>query len=90
MCSFGYLKSLPVDYLKIDGNFVRDILEDPLDGEIVLSSDRVASRPRIQTIAEFMENNAIRELLHEIGVDYVQGYGVGQVLPLTGAANDSL
>jgi diguanylate cyclase (GGDEF)-like protein/PAS domain S-box-containing protein len=82
MSSFSYLKNLPVDYLKIDGYFVRDILDDPLDAEIVSAIGKIAARMEIRTIAEFVENDAIRERLLDIGIDYVQGYGVAPVLPL--------
>jgi diguanylate cyclase (GGDEF)-like protein/PAS domain S-box-containing protein len=82
MSSFAYLKNLPVDYLKIDGHFVRDILDDPFDGQIVSAIGAIASSLGIRTVAEFVESDAIRERLIEIGIDYVQGYGVAPVLPL--------
>lgn len=82
MSSFGYLKNLPVDYLKIDGYFVRNLLEEPLDRAIVSSINEIASLLGIRTIAEFVENEAIRERAIEIGIDYVQGHGISPVLPL--------
>ncbi|MEB3212695.1 MAG: EAL domain-containing protein [Leptolyngbyaceae bacterium] len=83
MSSFGYLKSLPVDYLKIDGNFVRDILEDPIDFTIVKFIHTISKTIGMKTIAEFVENQIVRDRLHEIGVDYVQGYGIAMPTPLS-------
>ncbi len=78
MSSFAYLKHLPVDYLKIDGAFIRDILDDPIDRAMVEAINKVAQLMGIQTIAEFVENSDQLELLREIGVDYAQGYGVSR------------
>ena len=78
MSSFAYLKHLPVDYLKIDGAFIRDILDDPIDRAMVEAINKVAQLMGIQTIAEFVENLDQLELLREIGVDYAQGYGVSR------------
>jgi diguanylate cyclase (GGDEF)-like protein/PAS domain S-box-containing protein len=82
MCSFNYLKSLPVDYVKIDGSFVQDILSDPLDFLIVESINKIANLMNIQTIAESVETQEIRKRLQEIGIDYVQGYAIAPVTPL--------
>lgn len=76
MSSFGYLKYLPVDYLKIDGVFIRNILEDKVDAVMVEAIARVAGVMGIQTVAEYVENNAIKQFLAKIGVDYGQGYGI--------------
>ena len=86
MSSFGYLKELPVDYLKIDGAFVKDILSDPVDRAMVTAICDIGHVMGVRTIAEFVESDAIREVLQEIGVDYVQGYGVAwpQLLPPAG------
>ena len=78
LSSFGYLKTLPVDYLKIDGFFVKDIVEDPIDYTMVKSINEIGHEMGKKTIAEFVENDAILNKLREIGVDYVQGYGVGR------------
>jgi diguanylate cyclase (GGDEF)-like protein len=78
MSSYSYLKRLPVDYLKIDGSFVRDILSSPTDEAIVKSINEVAHFMGKQTIAEFVCDEPIRERLQEIGVDYVQGYAVAK------------
>lgn len=76
MSSFSYLKNLPVDFLKIDGNFVRDIASDPIDYAMVEAVNRVGHVMGIKTIAEFVENDKVLEQLQKIGVDYVQGYGI--------------
>ncbi len=76
--SYGYLKSLPVDYLKIDGIFVKDIIQDPIDLALVKSINEVGHILNMKTIAEFVENDDIRNILVDIGVDYGQGYGIGR------------
>jgi len=81
MSSFGYLKYLPVDYLKIDGGFVKDMEHDLIDYAMVDAINKVGQVLGLKTIAEFVENDAIRKLLKELGVDYVQGYGIGKPKP---------
>ncbi|MES2103033.1 MAG: EAL domain-containing protein [Pseudomonadota bacterium] len=83
MSSFSYLKHLPVDYLKIDGSFIMEIVDSPTDRAMVESINQIAHVMGKQTIAEFVENDAIIACLKTIGVDFVQGYGVGrpQALP---------
>ena len=81
--SFGYLKQLPVDYIKIDGTFVRDIVDDPIDFEMVRSIHDIAQVMGLKTIAEFVENDNIRNKLSEIGVDYLQGYGIGRPVSIS-------
>ena len=78
LSSFAYLKNLPVDYLKIDGMFVRDILTDPIDLAMVRSINDIGHVMGKKTIAEFVENDEILAKLREIGVDYAQGYGIGR------------
>ena len=78
LSSFTYLKNLPVDYLKIDGSFVRDILKDPIDFAMVRSINEVGQVMGKKTIAEFVENDETLEALKEIGVDFAQGYGIGK------------
>ena len=80
--SFSYLKKLPVDYLKIDGNFVRNMTENLFDRTMVEFFDRLSKMKNIQTIAEFVENDAIITQLKEIGINYAQGYGVEKPVPL--------
>ena len=74
MASFAYLKSLPVNFIKIDGNFVHDITKNPLSREIVESIHKIAQVMGIATIAEHAEDQETLELLRTIGIDYVQGY----------------
>jgi len=83
MSSFGYLKSLPVDYLKIDGCFVRDMANDQIDRTMVKSIHDVGHAMGIRTIAKFVQDDATRRLLHEIGVDYAQGYAIAPPRPLS-------
>src|ERR1700760_437036 len=78
LSSFGYLKHFPVDFLKIDGSFVREILRDPIDREMVRSINEIGHLTGKQTIAEFAENAEVIQMLKNIGVDYAQGYGVAQ------------
>ncbi|MEL7451668.1 MAG: EAL domain-containing protein, partial [Pseudomonadota bacterium] len=80
--SFAYLKSLPVDYLKIDGTFVKEIVGDKVSRTMVASINEIGHVMELRTIAEFVENDQIRTLLTNMGVDYAQGYGVGKPRPL--------
>lgn len=82
LSSFAYLKSLPVDFIKIDGKFIRNLHSDPMDRAIVEAIHRVAHVANLQTIAEFVEEPSIIEILHSIGVDFAQGYGIGRPEPL--------
>jgi len=82
LSSFAYLKNLPVDYLKIDGLFVKDILDDKVDLAMVKSINEVGHVMDKKTIAEFVENEQIFNLLNELDVDYAQGYGIGKPVPL--------
>jgi EAL domain-containing protein (putative c-di-GMP-specific phosphodiesterase class I) len=82
LSSFAYLKTLPVDYLKIDGTFVKDIVDDEVDLALVRSINDVGRVMGKRTIAEFVENDAILQKLREIGVDYAQGYGIGSPVPV--------
>jgi len=86
MSSFGYLKSLPVDILKIDGLFVRDIVDDPVDLALVRSINEIAHLLGKKTVAEYVENEAILETLKSLGVDYGQGYGISLPVPLDSMA----
>jgi diguanylate cyclase (GGDEF)-like protein len=82
LSSFAYLKRLPVDYLKIDGMFIRDIHEDPIHLAMVQSINEVGHLMGMETVAEFVENDAIIEVLRGVGVDYAQGYGICPPQPL--------
>jgi EAL domain-containing protein (putative c-di-GMP-specific phosphodiesterase class I) len=81
--SFGYLKALPVDYLKIDGIFVRDIASNAINRAMVKAINEVGHVMGIQTVAEYVEDAATLDVVRELGVDYAQGYAVGALRPLT-------
>ncbi|MFY7863691.1 EAL domain-containing protein [Roseateles sp.] len=81
--SFGYLKSLQVDYLKIDGQFVRDLVSDPLDEAAVRCFVDVAQVVGMQTVAEYVDNPAVLQRLREIGVDFSQGFLLHRPAPLS-------
>lgn len=80
--SFGYLKSLPVDYLKIDGQFIQGMIDDPLDEAAVRCFIDVAKVVGVRTVAEFVDRPQILERLRAIGVDYAQGYLVHRPGPI--------
>jgi diguanylate cyclase (GGDEF)-like protein len=80
--AFGYLKRLPLDYLKIDGQFVRDLLTDPLDEVSVRCFIDVARVVGLKTVAECVENAAVLERLRSLGVDFAQGYHLHRPAPL--------
>jgi len=79
--SFSYLKTLPVDYLKIDGGFIRNLVTDEIDRAMVEAVHRIGHIMGLRTIAEWVQNEAILEKLREIGVDYGQGYASGEPQP---------
>lgn len=87
LSSFAYLKSLPVDFIKIDGKFIRSLATDPMDRAIVEAIHRVAHVARLQTIAEFVEDPAVVAVLRGIGVDFAQGYSIGKPEPLPRSAS---
>jgi diguanylate cyclase (GGDEF)-like protein/PAS domain S-box-containing protein len=80
--SFSYLKRLPVDYLKIDGSFVKDIENDEIDLAMVEAVNNIGHAMGMKTIAEYVHNESIRTNLREIGVDFAQGYAVSRPTPL--------
>jgi diguanylate cyclase (GGDEF)-like protein/PAS domain S-box-containing protein len=90
LSSFGYLKHFPVDFLKIDGSFVKEILHDPIDREMVRSINEIGHLTGKQTIAEFAENVEIITMLRGMGVDYAQGYGVDRPKQLREELSDAL
>ncbi|MFQ5937445.1 MAG: EAL domain-containing protein, partial [Acidiferrobacterales bacterium] len=82
LSSFAYLKNLPVDFIKIDGVFVKDITHDPIALAMVSSINEIGHVMGKRTIAEFVETTSTFEKLREIGVDYAQGYGIGRPQPI--------
>jgi EAL domain-containing protein (putative c-di-GMP-specific phosphodiesterase class I) len=83
-CSFGHLKNLAVDFIKIDGLFTQGVVSDPIDRAVVLSIVEIAHALGIKTVAEFVENVEILTHLAECGVDYVQGHYISEPRPLPG------
>ncbi len=84
VCSYAYLKSLPVNYLKIDGQFVSGLLEEPMNKAIIESIVHIAKVMQIQTIAEWVENETILDELKTLGVNYIQGNHIGYPEALPG------
>ncbi|MBT5231591.1 MAG: EAL domain-containing protein, partial [Methylococcales bacterium] len=82
MSSFSYLKNLDVDYLKIDGSYVRDINDDPVDRALVNSVNQIGHVMGMNTIAEYAEDDACLSILKAIGVDYAQGYCLSTPQPI--------
>lgn len=81
--SYGYLRSLDVDYLKIDGSFVKNIVNDDVAKTMVQSINQVGHTMKLEIIAEYVENQEIIEMLREIGVDFGQGYEIARPGPLS-------
>ena len=81
-CSFNYLRSLDVDYFKIDGSFVRDLESSPLSTAVIRSITDIAHVLNKQTVAEHTENDAILTALRDLGVDYAQGFGIHRPEPI--------
>ena len=82
LATFEYLKRFPLDYLKIDGSFIRNLVTNPIDEEIVLSTVRVARRLNVRTIAEHVHSQDIYDRLRILGVEYVQGELIGVPIPI--------
>ena len=82
LSSFSYLRTLPVDYLKIDGAFVKRIVTDPIDRAMVKSINEIGHVMGMKTIAEYVENDCILQQIKELHVDYAQGYHISSPLPL--------
>lgn len=81
LSSFAYLKSLPIDFIKIDGYFVKDIAIDHIDKAFVEAINKIGLVMGLATIAEFVEDDTILQILTEINVDYAQGYGIHKPCP---------
>jgi Amt family ammonium transporter len=82
LSSFSYLKNLPVEYLKIDGAFVKEMLDNPIDDSMVDAINRIGHIMGLETIAEFVENNKVLERLKVMGIDYAQGFGICRPFPI--------
>ena len=82
LSSFNYLKKLPVDYIKIDGSFILDILNDQTDVAMVKSINELGHVFGKRTIAEYVESEEILEKVKELGIDFAQGYSVGMPAPI--------
>ncbi|AFJ02598.1 diguanylate cyclase/phosphodiesterase [Methylophaga frappieri] len=82
LSSFAYLKNLPVSAIKIDGLFVRDMLTDPIDAQMVRAINEIGHVMGLETIAEFVENAEVLHSLESIGVDYAQGFHIGKPAPI--------
>ncbi len=80
--TFAYLKNLPIDYLKIDGSLVRNIVTDSVDREMVKAINKIGHTVGAKTIAEFVEDEATIDILRELGVNYAQGYVLQKPKPL--------
>jgi len=83
LSSFTYLKTLPVDYLKIDGHFITNLATDPVDQAMVRAICEVAETMGIRTVAERVETEDTMKKLAEIGVDYAQGYHIARPMPVS-------
>ncbi|ARU58911.1 response regulator receiver-modulated signal transduction diguanylate cyclase/phosphodiesterase [Oleiphilus messinensis] len=82
LSSFSYLKMIPVDYLKIDGSFVQNLLSNKIDRGIVDACNRIAHEAGLKTVAEFVENEETLNALKEIDIDFAQGFGISKPGPL--------
>ncbi len=82
LSSFAYLKNLPVDYLKIDGSFVQNILSNRIDYAMVDSINQIGQLMGLQTIAECVENNETLKRVKALGIDFAQGHGIAKIVPL--------
>ena len=83
VCSYAYLKQLDFDYIKIDGFFVRSAPDDPVDQAVIRSINEIGHLMGKQTVAEYVENKSIRDELEAIGVDFAQGFGIHNPVPLS-------
>jgi sensor c-di-GMP phosphodiesterase-like protein len=78
LSSFTYLKNLPVDYLKIDGQFIHNVAEDSVDESMVMAINQVGKAMGIETIAERVESKKVLDKLSELGVEFAQGYYIAR------------
>lgn len=87
LSSFSYLKNIPIDYLKINGQLIRNLRNDTVDRAMIESINHIAHHMKLETIAEWVEDIQTLQLLEEIGIDYVQGYGLAKPYPFSSAAS---
>ena len=80
--TFSYLKQLPAQHVKIDGSFVRDMLNDPIDLALVKAVNDISHSLDKHSVAEYVESKEIFEALKEIGIDYGQGYFIAKPMPI--------
>jgi diguanylate cyclase (GGDEF)-like protein len=90
LSSFAYLKALPVDYLKIDGIFIRDIANNPINRAMVKAINEVAHLMGILSVAEYVEDEATLAIVRELGIDYAQGHAVGTLRALSAGVDETL
>ena len=88
LSSFAYLKNFAVDFLKIDGGFIRDISDNRISESMVAAITQVAKVMELETVAEYVENKKTRKLVADLGVHYAQGHQIGKPLPLEEVLND--
>ena len=82
MSSFGYLKNLPIDVIKIDGSFVQDLTSDPMSQAIVRAVTDIGHQRGLQVVAEWVDSEAIIRALREVGVDHAQGFALHRPEPV--------
>jgi EAL domain-containing protein (putative c-di-GMP-specific phosphodiesterase class I) len=82
LCSFSYLREFKVDFIKIEGRFVRNIVNNKVDRSIVRAINNIAHEIEAQTIAEFVEDDSIFQAIKELQVDFAQGYAIGRPEPV--------
>ena len=90
LSSFAYLKTLPVNYIKIDGSFVKDVSSDPVNRAMVDSIQQMGRAMKLDTIAECVEDEQTLNILKEIGIDYAQGYHLGRPQAIREGDGDQL
>jgi EAL domain-containing protein (putative c-di-GMP-specific phosphodiesterase class I)/GGDEF domain-containing protein len=90
LATFEYLKRFPIDYLKIDGSFIRNLITNPIDEEIVLSTIRVARRLNVKTVAEHVHSQEIFDRLRHLGIDHLQGDLISRPRPLADLFTDDM
>jgi len=88
LSTFSYLKAIPADYVKIDGSFIRDMMNDEMDAAIVDSINKICHVAGLKTIAEYVETTDVWRQLGTMGVDYVQGFAVHRPIPITAPASE--